>query len=305
MPTCFLAQSGEEHRASLRLKRKPPDRALINKLLDRVGLAGFENKMPRELSGGMQQRASIVRSLSVNPSLLLMYEPFGALDAFTRDEMNLLIQEIWMEDEKTIAFVTHSIAEAIFLADRVAVMSRTPGRIAAIYDIRHSPAARHRHPDRTGIHQARAGNQIKDQHGWDICQGGDHLKGKREAPSGQSARRQGSEFNKKQPGGGNVGLSGASFSLGEHRTKLEVFVIALSPSSCGRRKRVSPLLVSGAAVCVAAAQPDPDRARHRISQSLAASLIPLKELFIGFAIGGSIGFLARRRHHAIPSSRRW
>ncbi len=117
------------------LKRRTPDRALINKLLDRVGLAGFESKMPRELSGGMQQRASIVRSLCVNPSLLLMDEPFGALDAFTRDEMNLLIQEIWMETKKTIAFVTHSISEAIFLADRVAVMSARPGRIAEIYDI--------------------------------------------------------------------------------------------------------------------------------------------------------------------------
>jgi len=117
------------------LKRKPPDRERINKLLDRVGLAGFENKFPRELSGGMQQRASIVRSLSVDPSVLLMDEPFGALDAFTRDEMNLLIQEIWMETKKTIAFVTHSIAEAIFLADRVAVMSARPGRIAEIYDI--------------------------------------------------------------------------------------------------------------------------------------------------------------------------
>ncbi len=104
-------------------------------LLDRVGLKGFENKFPRELSGGMQQRASIVRSLSVNPSVLLMDEPFGALDAFTRDEMNLLIQEIWLETKKTIAFVTHSIAEAIFLADRVAVMSARPGRIAEIYDI--------------------------------------------------------------------------------------------------------------------------------------------------------------------------
>jgi NitT/TauT family transport system ATP-binding protein len=117
------------------LKRKPPDKALIKKLLDRVSLAGFENKFPRELSGGMQQRASIVRSLAVNPSVLLMDEPFGALDAFTRDEMNLLIQEIWMETGKTIAFVTHSISEAIFLADRVAVMSARPGRIAEIYDI--------------------------------------------------------------------------------------------------------------------------------------------------------------------------
>ncbi|CAN5324880.1 ABC transporter ATP-binding protein [soil metagenome] len=117
------------------LKHRPPDRERIAKLLERVNLKGFETKFPRELSGGMQQRASIVRSLAVDPSLLLMDEPFGALDAFTRDEMNLLIQEIWMETGKTIAFVTHSISEAIFLADRVAVMSSRPGRIAAIYDI--------------------------------------------------------------------------------------------------------------------------------------------------------------------------
>jgi NitT/TauT family transport system ATP-binding protein len=117
------------------LKRKRPDMERVKRLLERVGLNGFENKFPRELSGGMQQRASIVRSLAVNPSVLLMDEPFGALDAFTRDEMNLLIQEIWMETGKTIAFVTHSISEAIFLADRVVVMSARPGRITAIYDI--------------------------------------------------------------------------------------------------------------------------------------------------------------------------
>jgi NitT/TauT family transport system ATP-binding protein len=117
------------------IKRQRPDRDRIARLLARVNLKGFESKFPRELSGGMQQRASIVRSLAVDPSVLLMDEPFGALDAFTRDEMNLLIQEIWMETRKTIVFVTHSISEAIFLADRVVVMSARPGRIAATYDI--------------------------------------------------------------------------------------------------------------------------------------------------------------------------
>jgi NitT/TauT family transport system ATP-binding protein len=117
------------------IKGRRPDKERISGLLQRVNLKGFESKFPRELSGGMQQRASIVRSLAVDPSVLLMDEPFGALDAFTRDEMNLLIQEIWMETRKTIVFVTHSISEAIFLADRVVVMSARPGRIAATYDV--------------------------------------------------------------------------------------------------------------------------------------------------------------------------
>jgi NitT/TauT family transport system ATP-binding protein len=107
----------------------------INQLLKEVGLAGFEKKMPRELSGGMQQRASIVRCLSYDPGVILMDEPFGALDAFTRDEMNLLIQRLWMETGKTIIFVTHNVSEAIFLADRVVVLTPRPGRLAHVFPI--------------------------------------------------------------------------------------------------------------------------------------------------------------------------
>ncbi len=117
------------------IKRQQPDREHIDRLLDRVGLSGFGGKFPRELSGGMQQRAAIVRALSFNPSLLLMDEPFGALDSFTRDEMNLLVEEIWLETRKTIVFITHNITEAVFLSDRIFVMSSRPGRIAKIFKI--------------------------------------------------------------------------------------------------------------------------------------------------------------------------
>jgi NitT/TauT family transport system ATP-binding protein len=117
------------------IKRRKPDRQLIARLLEQTGLTGFEDAYPRELSGGMQQRASIVRALAQDPSVLLMDEPFGALDAFTRDEMNLLLLRLWSETDKTIVFVTHNITEAIFLADRVIVMTPRPGRVAHVYDI--------------------------------------------------------------------------------------------------------------------------------------------------------------------------
>jgi NitT/TauT family transport system ATP-binding protein len=117
------------------IKRETKDRERIAGLLEVTGLAGFEAAMPRELSGGMQQRASIVRALAQDPAVLLMDEPFGALDAFTRDEMNLLLLKLWSETGKTVVFVTHNIGEAIFLADRVVVMTSRPGRLARIYDI--------------------------------------------------------------------------------------------------------------------------------------------------------------------------
>jgi NitT/TauT family transport system ATP-binding protein len=104
-------------------------------LLQSVGLGGFEDKYPFELSGGMQQRVSICRALIHNPPLLLMDEPFSALDALTRDQFNLDLQGIWEQHHKTAIFVTHSIAEAVFLSDRVVVMSPRPGRIETILDI--------------------------------------------------------------------------------------------------------------------------------------------------------------------------
>jgi NitT/TauT family transport system ATP-binding protein len=117
------------------IKRKQADEARIETLLRETGLEGFDNAYPGELSGGMQQRASIVRALAQDPGVLLMDEPFGALDAFTRDEMNLLLLRLWTESGKTIVFVTHNISEAIFLADRVVVMTPRPGRLARIFEI--------------------------------------------------------------------------------------------------------------------------------------------------------------------------
>jgi NitT/TauT family transport system ATP-binding protein len=98
-------------------------------LIKMVGLEGFEKRYPNELSGGMQQRVAICRALIHEPSILLMDEPFGALDAMTRELMNLELQNIWMKSKKTIFFITHSISEALFLSDRVLVLSKRPSKI--------------------------------------------------------------------------------------------------------------------------------------------------------------------------------
>ena len=109
--------------------------ARARKLLAAVGLAGFENKYPHELSGGMRQRVSICRALIHNPDHLLMDEPFGALDALTRDQLVLDLQALVSERQMTVLFITHSIAEAVFLSDRVIVMTPRPGTIDCIIDV--------------------------------------------------------------------------------------------------------------------------------------------------------------------------
>lgn len=119
---------------SQNVKKKERDK-IVNKLLELVGLSGFENHYPHQLSGGMKQRAAIARALSFEPDILLMDEPFGALDSLTREILQRELLRIRNETGKTIIFITHSIDEAIFLADRVAVMTVRPGTIKKIVKI--------------------------------------------------------------------------------------------------------------------------------------------------------------------------
>jgi NitT/TauT family transport system ATP-binding protein len=116
---------------SIEFTRKPrqEERERAVALLNRFGLGGFEHRFPWELSGGMRQRASICRALLADPELLLMDEPFGALDAMTRDDLNVELAQIWQDTRKTLLFITHSIVEAVFLSDRVVMMSKAPGMV--------------------------------------------------------------------------------------------------------------------------------------------------------------------------------
>lgn len=119
-------------------------RARASQLIDLVGLQGFENTLPRDLSGGMAQRVAIARALVHDPDLMLLDEPFGALDALTRERMGAELLHIWEKNQKTVIMVTHSIPEALFLADRVLVLSPRPGRLRLDLPV---PLARPRDPD--------------------------------------------------------------------------------------------------------------------------------------------------------------
>ena len=109
--------------------------ASVQELIEVVGLQGFEAKYPHQLSGGMQQRAALARALALDPAVLLMDEPFAALDEITRDRMAFELMRIWNHYRKTVLFVTHSLAEAVFLSDRVVLMSARPGRIHRVFEI--------------------------------------------------------------------------------------------------------------------------------------------------------------------------
>lgn len=149
VPTTILGQTG------------PQVKQRAGQLLDLVGLADFAKRYPFELSGGMQQRVGIARSLMHDPKMLLMDEPFAALDALTRESMTMELQALWQRSPRTVLFITHSIPEAVILADRILVMSRGPGRIV--------------HEERVDVPRPRTFDSMKSANFMDVCDRLRHL----------------------------------------------------------------------------------------------------------------------------------
>ena len=156
--SCAAAVANVRHNVALpfRLARRPVDRARVDELIALVGLAEFAHARPRELSGGMRQRVAIARALVLRPEVLLLDEPFGALDAVTRRSLKIELQRIWWAQRTTTLLITHAIEEAVSLADRILVLSPRPGRVVA--DIR-VPFA---HPRSRGLLNSRAFHEVAD-----------------------------------------------------------------------------------------------------------------------------------------------
>ncbi len=144
----------------LEIRKVPAEErhAIVKKYVDIVGLKGFENSFPYELSGGMRQRVAVARALAVEPSILLMDEPFGALDAQTRNLLQHELLEIWEKTKKTILFVTHSVDEAVFMADRIVVLTPRPGKDLRDHNSRQCTRPR----DRTGVEFAKVRRHVLD-----------------------------------------------------------------------------------------------------------------------------------------------
>lgn len=143
----------------LEIRKVPAEErySIVKKYVEIVGLGGFENSYPYELSGGMRQRVAVARALAVDPSILLMDEPFGALDAQTRNLLQHELLEIWEKTRKTILFVTHSVDEAVFMADRIVVLTPRPGRICEVIPVQCT-----RPRDRTGVEFAKVRRHVLD-----------------------------------------------------------------------------------------------------------------------------------------------
>ena len=274
------------------IRGEKADRVWIDELLNRVGLEGFGGRFPRELSGGMQQRAALVRALSFKPSVLLMDEPFGALDAFTREEMNRLVEEIWLSAPTTIVLITHSIEEAIFLSDRIVVMTPRPDAWPTSTCSLSAPAFARDHVDQGGL---RPVQRIKQE----IV--GDRSAATNRPRCSDACWRRDSAEPRRDPR-----FQGRPASGRRGRRRGDLSALAGGPAQIGSRdsrdhpgrgrhhRRHANVAdrVQGAAIRLAASRPRSAMALVTDFPLIAPHLgYTLVELFSGFAIGSAVGLV--------------